>query len=91
MTFQRDIQGRIHDAALPTDERDPELSGLALVGSDLSSWQGQNVYLDFDGAEDVVYSGPVTVGPFDIPAFSARQPPMGQKDSRQDVLLRPVE
>jgi hypothetical protein len=48
----------------------PDLPGLQLVDPNISSWQGQVVYLDFDGAEDVIYNGPVTVGPFDVPAFS---------------------
>jgi len=29
----------------------------------------QTVYLDFDGAQGVVYDGPVTVGPFAVPVF----------------------
>ena len=48
----------------------PELPGLELVDPDISSWESQIFYLDFDGAEDVIYDGPVTVGPLDIPAFS---------------------
>ncbi|MEN6425146.1 MAG: SBBP repeat-containing protein [Phycisphaerales bacterium] len=49
----------------------PSLPGLHLVDPDMSSWQGQIIYLDLDGAQDVVYNGPVTVGPFDIPVFQA--------------------
>ena len=48
----------------------PDLYGLQLIDSDIASWEGQIIYLDFDGAEDVIYNGPVTVGPFDIPAFT---------------------
>jgi hypothetical protein len=31
---------------------------------------GQVIYLDFDGAQNVTYHGLMTVGPFDVPAFS---------------------
>ncbi len=48
----------------------PELPGLQLVNSTISSWEGQIIYLDFDGEQNVTYNGPVTVGPFDVPAFS---------------------
>ena len=50
----------------------PDLPGLQLVEPGISPWQGQTVYLDFDGAQEVVYDGPVTVGPFDVPAFSLK-------------------
>ena len=48
----------------------PDLPGLRLVDPDISNWQGQVIYLDFNGAKGVTYHGPVTIGPFDIPAFS---------------------
>ena len=43
-----------------------------LVGpSDLPKYTaGQVVYLDFDGAEDVTYHGPITIEDLDILAFS---------------------
>ena len=65
----------------------PELPGLQLVDPDPSNLRGQVIYLDFDGAEDVVYDGPATVGPFDIPAF---QPPgelAGQEQAIIDQVL----
>ncbi len=31
---------------------------------------GQVIYLDFDGAENVTYDGPVTIAQIDVPAFS---------------------
>ncbi|MFX1538476.1 MAG: PPC domain-containing protein, partial [Promethearchaeota archaeon] len=48
----------------------PELPGLVLVDPNIKSWEGQIIYLDFNGTEDVIYDGPVTVGPFDVPIFS---------------------
>lgn len=47
------------------------LPGLVGPADLLDHTRGQAIHLDFDGAEDLVYSGPVTVGPFDVPAFSA--------------------
>ncbi|MCL5282753.1 MAG: choice-of-anchor D domain-containing protein, partial [Planctomycetes bacterium] len=47
-----------------------DLPGLHLVNPDSGTSPGQIIYLDFDGEEDVTYKGPVTVGPFDVPAFS---------------------
>jgi len=49
----------------------PNLPGLVLVDADISSWEGQIIYLDFDGETDVTYNGPVVVEGIDIPAFSA--------------------
>ncbi len=48
----------------------PDLPSLRLVDPDLSNWQGQIIYLNFDGRQNVTYRGLVTVGPFDVPAFS---------------------
>ena len=69
----------------------PDLPGLQLVDSDISSWEWQVVYLDFDGAEDVTYNGPVTVGPFDIPRFAARGELAGQEDIIIAQILQELE
>ncbi|MFC1603775.1 PKD domain-containing protein [Planctomycetota bacterium] len=47
------------------------LPGLQLVNPDISSWEGQIIYLDFDGEQDVTYNGPVVVEGIDVPEFSA--------------------
>ena len=47
----------------------PNLPGLKLIDPDTSCFDGQVFHLDFDGAEDVTYNGPETIGPFDVPAF----------------------
>jgi len=49
----------------------PDLPGLELVNSDVDNLQGQVIYLDFDGEQDVTYNGPVVVEGIDIPEFSA--------------------
>ena len=64
-----------------TKNKAPDLPGLQLVNPDTSNWEGQIVYLDFDGAEDVVYSGPVTVGPFDVPGFAVPAELAGQEEA----------
>ena len=59
----------------------PDLPGLRLVDPDISNWQGQIIYLDFDGEQNVTYHGPVTVGPFDVPAFQAPGELAGQEQA----------
>ncbi len=67
----------------------PDLPGLRLVDSDISTWRGQRIYLDFDGERDVTYHGPVTVGPFDVPAFQAPGELAGQEQTIiADILTR---
>jgi len=46
-----------------------DLPGMHLVDPSVDRFDGQVVYFDFDGEQDVTYNGPVTVGPFDVPAF----------------------
>jgi len=60
---------------------------MYLVDPDLSNWQGQIIYLDFDGAQNVTYHGPLTVGPFDIPAFQAPVALAGQEQAIIDQVL----
>ncbi len=55
------------------------LSGMHLVDSTVDYFGGQVIYLDFDGAEDVIYNGPVTVGPFNVPEFIAPGELIGQE------------
>lgn len=48
------------------------LAGLEFpAGQDLATIRGQIFYLDFDGAEDVTYDGPVRIEGIDVPPFSA--------------------
>ena len=56
---------------------------MALADPDISTWQDQIVYLDFDGAEDVIYEGPATVGPFDVPVFAI---PMGMAGQENAII-----
>lgn len=52
---------------------------MVLVDPVENQFAGQIVYLDFDGAEDVTYNGPVVVKDIDIPAFEAPGELAGQE------------
>jgi len=69
----------------------PDLPGLYLVDPDPANLAGQIIYLDFDGAENVTYKGPVTVGPFDIPAFQGRGELAGQEQAIVTEVLSQLE
>ena len=67
----------------------PDLPGLQLVDPDPANLAGQIIYLDFDGEQNVTYNGPVTVGPFDVPAFHAPSDLAGQERTViTDILAR---
>ncbi|MBN1506146.1 MAG: hypothetical protein JW955_04840, partial [Sedimentisphaerales bacterium] len=57
----------------------PRLPGMRLVDPNPANLTGQVIYLDFDGEQNVTYNGPVTVGPFDVPAFQATGSLAGQE------------
>jgi hypothetical protein len=44
---------------------------MHLVDPSVDRFEGQIVYLDFDGAKGVEYNGPVTVKDIDVPPFKA--------------------
>lgn len=64
------------------------LPGLVLVDPDLTNLEGQVVYLDFDGEENVAYSGPVLVEGIDVPEFALPGSLAGQEEV---VVTRVVE
>ena len=47
-----------------------DLPGMHLVDPQVDYFDGQIVYLDFDGEENVTYNGPVTIDGISVPAFS---------------------
>jgi len=57
------------------------LPGLHLVDPTVDQFDGQVIYLDFDGEEDVTYNGPVTVDNIDVPAFAAPGDLAGQEQT----------
>ena len=66
------------------------MPGLTLVDPS-TDVTGQIIYLNFDGADDVIYNGPVTVGPFDVPAFEAPGELAGQKEEVIASVLEQLE
>jgi PKD repeat protein len=74
-----------------TGPKAPDLPELELVDPDPVPLAGQIIYLDFDGAADVTYDGPVTVGPFDVPAFQAPKTWAGQEETIIRQILAGLE
>jgi len=80
------------DSALPAEPSQlPDLPGLVNAGTTLADIQGQVIYLDFDGAKDVVFDGPVTVGPFDVLGLAVPAEFARQKDSITAQTLQELE
>lgn len=65
----------------------PNLPGMKPTSFDPASLAGQVIYLDFDGQRNVTYDGPVTVGPFDVPAFQTSGDLAGQEQAVVDLVL----
>ncbi|MCP4262232.1 MAG: choice-of-anchor D domain-containing protein, partial [Planctomycetes bacterium] len=55
------------------------LTGMHLVEPNVDNFDGQVVYLDFDGQDNVTYNGPVTVEGIDVPRFAAPGHLVGQE------------
>jgi hypothetical protein len=67
------------------------LSGMHLVDPTVDYFDGQIVYLDFDGEENVTYNGPVTVEGIDVPAFVAPGDLAGQEQAIIAEVLGSLE
>ena len=61
-----------------------DLPGLYLFDPSVNCFNGQIIYLDFDGAQDVTYNGPVVVEGIDIPVFSAES--AGLAGQEQEII-----
>jgi len=89
-------------AYMPSDENDnssdvegtpsltpQNLTGLVTNSTQSSAFKGQIIYLDFDGAEDVMYEGSVTISDIDVPEFEAFAKLAGQEQAIiSDILMR---
>ncbi|MFA6134985.1 MAG: Ig-like domain-containing protein, partial [Phycisphaerae bacterium] len=64
------------------------LPGLQLVDQAADRFDGQVVYLDFDGAQNVTYRGPVEISGIDVPAFKAPGGIAGQEEAIIGQLTR---
>lgn len=69
----------------------PELPGLRLIDPVPDQFVGQVIYLDFDGAEDVTYDGPVLVEGVDVPPFEAAGELAGQEHLAISAVLLHLE
>ncbi|MHC4756786.1 MAG: LEPR-XLL domain-containing protein, partial [Planctomycetota bacterium] len=68
-----------------------DLSDLYLVDPTVDYFDGQIVYLDFDGEENVTYNGPVTIEGIDIPGFVAPGDLAGQEQAIITEVLGRLE
>jgi len=59
----------------------PSLPGLYLVDPTVDYFDGQIIYLDFDGEQDVTYNGPVVIEGINIPEFTAESAGLGGQES----------
>ncbi|MCP3877978.1 MAG: hypothetical protein GY701_06230, partial [Sulfitobacter sp.] len=80
------------DDGVPADPAHPAeqdlFAGLAELAPDgYSPIQGQVFFLDFDGAEDVVYDGPRRIEDIDVPAFSVSTDELGSESAFTDRLI----
>ncbi|NQV34499.1 MAG: LEPR-XLL domain-containing protein, partial [Phycisphaeraceae bacterium] len=69
----------------------PELPGLIAVSAQPSALSGQVIYLDFDGAKDVTYDGPITVSGIDVPAFRTPEEFAGQEAEIIQMIVSQLE
>ena len=70
---------------------DATIPGMHLADPAINRFDGQVIYLDFDGAKNVTYHGPATVGPFDVPAFKAPAGMAGQEPAIEAQVLKEVQ
>ncbi len=63
------------------------LPGMHLVHPIVDRFDGQVIYLDFDGEEHVTYDGPVTVKNVDVPTFAAPGSLAGQEQAVIESVL----
>ncbi len=82
----RDLRSRqlrcepLEDRCLLSVSPYPELPGMTLVDPRPDQFEGQIIYLDFNGAADVTYNGPVVVEDIDVPGFEAPGELAGQEE-----------
>jgi hypothetical protein len=67
------------------------LSGMHLVEPAVDNFNGQIVYLDFDGQDNVIYNGPVTVEGIYVPGFVASDDLAGQEHAIITEVLGSLE
>ena len=94
----RKVSSSSHPSNLPMFEQleprlllSASLPGLHLVDPTVDRFDGQVIYLDFDGENDVTYNGPVTVEGIDVPIFSAPGELAGQEQAIISQVLSQLD
>ncbi|MBN2474800.1 MAG: hypothetical protein JXB62_09345 [Pirellulales bacterium] len=67
------------------------LPGMHLADPSVDRFDGQVVYLDFDGARDVTYNGPVVIEGIDVPSFRLPGALAGREAVVIDGLVDQIE
>ena len=67
------------------------LAGMHLIDPSDGQFEGQVVYLDFDGAREITYNGPVVIERIDVPSFQLPKELAGQEAIVIDRLLQTME
>lgn len=67
------------------------VQGLRVADADTSNWQGQIIYLDFEGEQNVTCKGSVTAGSFDFPVFQAPGDPARHEQVAIEYFLAKAE
>jgi len=67
------------------------LPGMYLADPSADRFAGQIVYLDFDGARDVTYNGPVVIEGIDVPSFRLPGALAGREGIIIDGLVQHIE
>jgi len=61
--------------------------GLYLVDPTVDDFNGQVVFLDFDGEEDVTYNGPVVIENIDVPVYKAPDYLIGEEQAITSAVV----
>ena len=70
------------------DHASLDLPGLQLVDQQANRFESQVIYLDFDGAMNVTYNGPVHLEGIDVPAFQAPGALAGQEPAIMAAVVQ---
>ena len=69
----------------------PILRGMRLIDPSEGQFEGQVVYLDFDGANEVTYTGPVVIEGINVPSFRLPGELAGQEQVVIDSLAHRMD
>jgi len=78
---------QLEDRRLLSTSQYPEIPGMVLVDPRPDQLEGQIIYLDFDGAENLTYNGPRVIQDIHVPPFAVPSELQG----REQALLAYLE